>query len=82
METFFGLAGSTTAALLFFPQVWASFRSKSTKDIAWSGIIIGMLNGFFWIVYGFYKADPFIYVTNIILLFGATLLMFLKAKYK
>ena len=44
----FGLLGSITAASIFFPQVWASFKSKHTKDLAWSTILIGMLNGLFW----------------------------------
>ncbi len=81
MLPLFGLLGSITASCLFFPQVWVSFRTKKTKDIAWSGIVIGMLNGFFWIVYGLMKIDPFIWVTNVILLVGAFLLLVLKKKY-
>lgn len=77
----FGLLASITAASLFFPQVWTSYRTKRTHDLAWFGIIIGMLNGVFWIVYGLLKADPFIYVTNTVLFIGAFLLMVLKRKY-
>ena len=80
--SFFGLLGSITAASLFFPQVWVSYKAKHTHDIAWFGIIIGMLNGVFWVVYGLLKGDPFIYVTNIVLFIGAFLLMLLKNKYK
>lgn len=81
MTPLFGLLGSITASLLFFPQVWVSFKTKKTHDIAWSGILIGMLNGFFWIVYGLMKMDPFIWVTNVILFIGASLLLVLKKKY-
>lgn len=81
MLTLFGLLGSITASCLFFPQVWVSFRTKHTRDIAWSGILIGMLNGTFWIVYGLLKMDPFIWVTNVILFVGAFLLLTLKKKY-
>lgn len=77
----FGLLGSITAATLFFPQVWTSWKTEKTKDLAWPGILIGMLNGIFWMTYGFLKADPFIYVTNIILFVGAFLLLILKRKY-
>ncbi len=77
----FGLFGSITAASLFFPQVWVSWKTKKTHDLAWFGIIIGMLNGIFWAVYGMFRADPFIYVTNIVLFIGASLLMILKRKY-
>lgn len=78
----FGILGSITAASLFFPQVWASYKAKHTRDIAWFGIIIGMLNGVFWVIYGLLMQDPFIYVTNAILFLGAFLLMLLKRRYK
>jgi len=77
----FGLLGSITAAVLFFPQVFKSYKTKKTKELSWFGIIIGMLNGIFWIIYGLFKSDPFIYVTNIILFTGAFLLITLKIKY-
>ena len=82
LEIIFGLLGSITAALLFFPQVLVSYKSKKTHDIAWFGIVIGLLNGFFWVVYGLIKSDPFIYITNIILFIGAFLLFLLKKKYR
>ena len=82
LEIIFGVLGSITAALLFFPQVLASYKSKKTHDIAWFGIAIGLLNGFFWIVYGLFKSDPFIYITNIVLFIGAFLLFLLKKKYR
>ncbi len=77
----FGILGSITAASLFFPQVWKSYKTKKTQELSWVGIVIGMLNGIFWAVYGFFRADLFIYVTNIILFIGAFLLMILKKKY-
>lgn len=77
----FGFLGAITASFLFFPQVWESYRTRKTHDIAWAGIIIGMLNGVVWFVYGLLKADAFIYVTNSILFLGAFLLMVLKRKY-
>ena len=81
VSTFFGLLGSITAASLYFPQVWISYKTKRTRDLAWFGIVIGMLNGFFWVVYGLLQTDPFIWVTNTILFVGAFLLMVLKKKY-
>lgn len=81
LETIIGFSASILAASLFFPQVWASYKSKQTDDLAWAGIYIGMLNGFLWICYGFLKADPFIYVTNMALFTGAFMLFLLKRKY-
>lgn len=77
----FGLLGAITAATLFLPQAWKSYKTKKTRDLAWFGVIVGMLNGAFWVTYGLLKTDPFIYVTNIILFIGAFLLMLLKKKY-
>lgn len=81
ITTIVGFLGSITAAGLFFPQVWKSYQSKQTDDLAWSGIAIGALNGIFWTTYGVLRDDPFIYITNTILLLGAILLAMLKKKY-
>ncbi|HBU06467.1 MAG TPA: hypothetical protein DEB09_00110 [Candidatus Magasanikbacteria bacterium] len=82
LSSIFGLLGSIAAASLFFPQVFKSYKTKQTKELAWFTIIIGMFNGICWIAYGLLKLDPFIYVTNTVLFIGALLLMFLKTKYK
>lgn len=75
----FGLLGSVTASTIFLPQVWRAWRTKQTKDLSWLMIVLGIANGFFWIVYGFIKFDPFIYVTNS-LLFTATVTLFILKK--
>ncbi|MBI5122470.1 hypothetical protein HZA75_01285 [Candidatus Roizmanbacteria bacterium] len=46
LELLFGYLGSIFAALLFFPQVWSSFKTKKTRDLSWMGIIIGEHPGF------------------------------------
>jgi uncharacterized protein with PQ loop repeat len=76
-----GLMGSITAATLFFPQVWTSFRSKKTKNLSWFTISLGVLNGAAWIAYGIRKEDPFIYATNAFLFLSTLLLAVLKKKY-
>ncbi len=81
-ESIVGILGSLTAASLFFPQVYVSYRTKQTRDLSWSGIAVGMLNGIFWTTYGFLKVDPFIYITNGILFIGAFLLLLLKWRYR
>ncbi len=81
IASIFGILGAITAASLFYPQVWASYKTKKTQGLSLYGIIIGMLNGVFWTTYGVLKTDPFIYITNIILFIGASLLIVLKKKY-
>lgn len=77
----FGFLGAVTASTIFFPQVWVAYKTKSTKDLAWLTITIGILNGFFWVSYGILKSDPFIYVTNILLFTATVMLAVLKRKY-
>lgn len=81
IASLFGLLGVITASSLFFPQVWASYKTKKTHDLAWSFIIIGILNGAFWIIYGLLRFDPIIYVTNILVFIGVLLLAVLKKKH-
>ena len=81
VATLLGFSGSVTAACLFLPQVWSSHRTKKTKEIAWTSILIGLLNAVFWTSYGFLKQDPFIYVTNILCFSGAFLLLLLKKRH-
>ncbi|MBI4019008.1 MAG: PQ-loop repeat-containing protein [Candidatus Aenigmarchaeota archaeon] len=76
-----GLSGSITASILFFPQVWASYRTKRTKDLSWAVILIGIINGAIWTVYGLLKADMFIYATNSMIVIATSMLLMLKRKY-
>jgi MtN3 and saliva related transmembrane protein len=77
----FGLMGAITAAGLFYPQVWKSYRTRRTNDVSWLGVVFWMLDGIIWIIYGLLRSDPFIYVTNIALFIGAFLMMVLKKRY-
>ncbi len=81
LTAIFGLLGSITAATLFLPQVWKAYKSRKTKDLSWMTIIIGMMNGIFWVAYGLLKTDPFIYVTNSVLLSATVSLALLKNRY-
>lgn len=81
LASLLGLGGSVTAACLFLPQVWASHRTKKTKEIAWTSILIGLVNAIFWTGYGILKNDPFIYVTISLCFGGAFLLLLLKKKH-
>ncbi len=81
LSAIFGLLGAITASTIFFPQVLQTYKTKRTKDLSWLTIIIGIVNGFVWVIYGFMKSDPFIYVTNILLSIATITLAVLKKKY-
>ncbi len=76
-----GLAGSFTAAMLFFPQVYQAWKTKRTEELSWGTVGLGLANGIFWTSYGILKADPFIYVTNAILFSALAMLAVLKKRY-
>ncbi|NJB81933.1 SemiSWEET family sugar transporter [Wenyingzhuangia aestuarii] len=78
----FGVLGGITSSSMFFPQVWKSYKQKDTSSLSWIGLCVGALNGFFWLMYGVFKDDPIIYVTNSFFTLGALLLLMLKMKYK
>ena len=77
-----GFLASTTAASLFFPQVWSAWRRKRTCDLSWLMILIGVANSCLWLLYGLLKSDPFIYVTNSLGFIATAMLFLLKRKYR
>lgn len=77
-----GVMGGITSSSMFFPQVWKSFKQKDTSSLSWLGLIVGFVNGVFWLSYGVLKNDPILYVTNSFFTTGALLLILLKLKYK
>ncbi|MBI2085318.1 MAG: PQ-loop repeat-containing protein [Candidatus Aenigmarchaeota archaeon] len=81
LSAIFGLLGAITASTIFFPQVLQTYKTKRTRDLSWLTIIIGILNGFVWTIYGLMKSDPFIYVTNILLSIATLMLAVMKKKY-
>ncbi len=76
-----GFIGAATAGLLFFPQVIKSYRSKKTDEIAWFGVILGVINCIVWISYGLLRGDVFVWGTNVVMMSGALFLGGLKLKY-
>ncbi len=78
LATLFGLLGGVTSASIFFPQVYRSWKTKRTNDLSWPTIGIGLLCAFSWVAYGLLRADPFIWVTNLLLFTASALLALLK----
>ena len=81
LSAIFGLLGAMTASTIFFPQVLQTYKTKRTLELSWLTIVIGVINGFVWTIYGFMKADPFIYVTNILASIATLMLVVMKKKY-
>jgi len=76
-----GFIGSITAAIMLFPQVFRSYKTKKTESLAWSWLFLSLISGGSWFVYGFFKPDTFVLATNIFYLTALLSLMVLKKKY-
>jgi MtN3 and saliva related transmembrane protein len=77
----FGYAGITLITVALLPQIYKSWKSKSTKDISmmWSSIyVLGILS---WLVYGIGFSSTPIIVSSIIEGTLAASLLVLKLRY-
>ncbi|HLB58708.1 MAG: hypothetical protein A2751_05060 [Candidatus Doudnabacteria bacterium RIFCSPHIGHO2_01_FULL_46_14] len=53
MNELIGFVAGSLVAISVFPQVYKSWKTKSTKDIAISWSVINLVGQIMWIVYGF-----------------------------
>lgn len=75
---FYGYLGGILNAVIFIPQLYKIYKTKSSKDISWSLIFISIVASFFSIIY-FIEIDakPVTY-TNIFSLISRILLGMFK----
>ena len=75
---FYGYLGGILNAVIFIPQLYKIYRTKSSKDISWTLIFLSIIASIFSIIY-FMEIDakPVTY-TNIFSLFTRILLGMLK----
>jgi MtN3 and saliva related transmembrane protein len=70
-----GLLCAMLTGILYIPQLVHMIKRKSTKDVSYLFLILTILNSIMWVVYGFYKinipiilSDIFIFLTSVIML--------------
>lgn len=70
-----GLLCAMLTGILYIPQLVHMIKRKSTKDVSYLFLILTILNSIMWTVYGFYKnnipiilSDVFIFLTSVIML--------------
>ena len=70
-----GLLCAILTGILYIPQLVHMIKRKSTKDVSYLFLILTILNSIMWTVYGFYKnnipiilSDVFIFLTSVIML--------------
>ncbi|MDR3274982.1 MAG: hypothetical protein LBS81_03235 [Endomicrobium sp.] len=52
--------------MVYMPQVYKTWKTKSAKDISIEMFIINILSVLLWITYGLISRKPPIYLTNIV----------------
>lgn len=79
---FIGFIAGLFVAVSSFPQFLKSWKTKSTKDISVSWLIINLIGQILWIIYGIYKESLSLIVMSSITILMVGLILFLKLKYK
>lgn len=76
-----GLAGALTT-VSFLPQVFKTWKTKSTDSLSMPMLLMMTTGIFLWGVYGVALESISIIVSNVITFVSASLLVFFKLKYK
>jgi len=75
-----------TAALLttcsFMPQVYRSWKTKSTESLSWSMLFISIIAAALWFAYGNYINDKIIVFSNLIMGILQLTLLYFKCMFR
>ncbi len=77
-----GLIAATLTTAAYVPQVYKTWKEKSTKDISLSMYAVLLSGVLLWLVYGIYLESLPIILSNIITSILLLFMLFMKLKYK
>jgi len=77
-----GLTGGVILGLCLFPQVYKTYRTKSTKDISYSWTFLYGFGMFMMLLYGLYFQLWPAFIPGVIEFLMILILIFLKYKYE
>lgn len=78
----FGYAGMVVGTLVFVPQVFKTYQTKSVEDISWGMLVLLVLNCVSWFSYGYLRGSMPLILTNGLSLFVISVLITLKIRYR
>lgn len=81
IEWFGGIAGILTTAS-FLPQVFKTWKTKSTDSLSLPMLLMMTIGIAFWLTYGILINSISMIISNGITLVSASMLVFFKLKYK
>jgi MtN3 and saliva related transmembrane protein len=76
-----GFVAGILVALSLVPQIFKSWHSRSTQDVAMSWLIINISGQIMWIIYGNYLESWPIIITSGLILIMNVFMIFLKIKF-
>lgn len=79
---FLGLLAGTLTTISFVPQVWQTWKTRSTKDLSLGMLLIFTLGIALWLIYGLWMQAPPLILSNIITLLLAGTLLGFKLTFK
>jgi MtN3 and saliva related transmembrane protein len=77
-----GLSAGTLTTLAFVPQVWRTWRSRSTKDISAGMFVLFSIGVFLWLLYGIALGAVPVIIANCITLALALAVLWMKFRFK
>ncbi|MBC7654637.1 MAG: SemiSWEET transporter [Oligoflexus sp.] len=80
--TLIGLLAAFGTTFSFLPQAIKIIKTKNTEGISLSMYLMFTTGVFLWLIYGYMKNDMPIVVANAITLILASIILYLKMKYK
>ncbi|MDR3253831.1 MAG: hypothetical protein LBT07_02570 [Endomicrobium sp.] len=63
---FLGFVAGFFSTMVYMPQVYKTWKTKSAKDISIEMFIINIVSVLLWITYGLISHKPPIYLTNMV----------------
>ncbi len=72
----------TLSCLNLIPQVIKGFKTKSVKDISWIFVLMIIVATVLWFIYGTYRNDWAIMVTNAVIFCMAVVMLIQKFVYR
>ena len=77
-----GLMCAILTGILYLPQLVHMIKRKSTKDVSCIFLILTILNSIMWTIYGFYKNDIAIILSDVFIFFTSFIMLIVKIYYE
>ncbi|WP_297983850.1 SemiSWEET family transporter [uncultured Chryseobacterium sp.] len=76
-----GFVAGGLSSSLFIPQIFKILKEKSTDELSWLTIIIGVVSSSLWLWYGILNSHISMIVTNSVSILASVILLGLKWKF-